>query len=794
LQAQNFSSITISTAPSGAMFTVDGTSYTHAANFVWPQGSKHVVAFIINSPAGSPALTQTSSDGGTQYAFNTWAANNGLLTPNTDPVQTVTADPSITSFTAQLTVSYLVSLNLFTSANSTDPTSPPVCGSPGLNPSSQTYPGIVFIGSACYWASFAQFIQAGNTVTLNAIPFPGFVFTGWNFNSGPSSAYLTSITITGPTTVAPIFAPGKRVHFLTNPLGMKVTVDHSTVPTRIFADVTTCPNNQFLSVAPQFGVPPMCQGDFDFADGSTHLVGGPSPQLDQTGHYWVFDSYSSNVSATGVYKAVDTLSPDTVTVNYVAGATASFSTNPPGLQLTVDGRTNWPSYNFVWGLGTTHQVSAPASGFDSTGRQYTFQNWSNGGAASQSVTIDQNAVNSGIRQVANFSEMSRIVIQSSPTGQTIQVDGTSCPTPCTVDRQSGVTVHVTAPTQVSMGVGARLDFASWSDGGASDHTFAVSQNLTTLTVSYNTSYQLSASSTPAGGVSFQFSPPSPDGFYPVNQPVTVIATANPGFKFLRWSGALSGTYPSGVVAMSIPQYVVAQLGTVPYIAPAGVMNAAGPTPTTSVGPGSIVSIYGQGLAAALAMGTTNPLSQSVGGTTVTINNNILGLMFVSPQQINAQIPSSLSDGQYTLDVHVTGQPDVTAPVTIARDSPGLFFNTVNSLQYALAFHADGTPVTAASPAAAGETISVLGTGFGPYANFVLDGFFPPAPAPAVNDSLSITLGGQTVAATWSGAAPGFVGIVTTSFQIPAGLPSGQPASLKVTVNGTDSNTVVVPIQ
>jgi uncharacterized protein (TIGR03437 family) len=796
LQAQTYSSITISTVPSGATFYVDGQAYISAANLVWPTGSKHIVSFQLDpATPGSTVETQTSTDGSRQYTFNGWTTNNGLLVPTTDPVQTVTADPSITSLTASLSVAYNVLLNLFTSANpTTDPVSPPTCGSPGFNPSSQTYPGIVFIGSTCYWATVSQFITAGTPVNLNAIPFPGFVFTGWEFNSGPVNAYLTSITINGPTTIAPVFAPGKRVHFLTNPLGMQVTVDHTTVPTRLSADVTTCADNEFVSVAPQFGVPPICVGDFDFANGSTHVIGAPSPQIDPSGHYWVFDSFSNGMAANSIYTATNVSSPDTVTADFDPGATATFTTNPSGLQINVDGRLNWPSYNFVWALGSTHQVSAPTSTFANSGRQYTFQNWSNGGGAAQTFTVDQTAVTNGIRAVANYSVLSRVVIQSSPAAQTIQVDGTSCQTPCTIDRQSGTTVHVTAPTQVPMGVGARLDFSSWSDGGASDHTFVVSQDYTTLTVTYTNSYQLSAASSPAGGVTFQFAPTSGDMFYSVNTPVSVTAVPNPGFKFLRWSGDLTGTYPSGVVTMAVPRNVIAQMNAVPYIPPAGVMNAVGSTPSTAVGPGSIISIYGQGLATELAVGGTNPLSQSIGGVTVTINNSILGLMFVSPQQINAQIPSGLADGVYTLDVHVSGQPDVTTTFNIARDSPGLFFNTVNSQQYALAFHADGSPVTAASPAAGGETISILGTGFGPYQGSMLDGFFPPNPAPALADSLSITVGGQNPAPTWSGAATGYVGIATTSFQVPSGLASGTNVSLKVTVNGVDSNTVVLPIQ
>ena len=192
----------------------------------------------------------------------------------------------------------------------------------------------------------------------------------------------------------------------------------------------------------------------------------------------------------------------------------------------------------------------------------------------------------------------------------------------------------------------------------------------------------------------------------------------------------------------------------------------GVTPSAAVAPGSIISIFGQSLASVVQVGPVNPLAQTIAGTTVTINNSILPLLFVSPEQINAQLPSSLSDGNYTLEVQNTGQPEISATLTVARDAPGLFFSTIGSTNYAMAFHADGSMVTTSSPAAAGETISLLGTGFGPYQKPVLDGFFPLNPPPAVADSVNLSVGG-TKPAPSSTAAPGFTGVVSTSFQVPS---------------------------
>ena len=793
LQGQTATSITISTSPSGPRFQVDGTTYTAPVTFEWPTGSTHYVVFVTNPPVGgATSVVQTSLDGSTQWALTGWEDNNGLVEPTAVPIQVITANPAVTSFTATVTVAYRVILNY--NVQYAVNFSPPTCGAPGAIPVGQTSPGVVYIGGQCYWTSVTTYVPAGNAETLNAYPYPGYAFTGWSINGATPTSFLTSITVNSPTQIIPIFVPAERVSFMTSPPGLQVLVDHTPAPTRTVNDAPACPNNETLPVVVQLGFPPLCYGDFDFVPGSTHFVSGVTPQRDDTGNWWVFSAWSNGLAQNGIYTVSNNPNvPASLTADFIQGAQVSFLTSPPGLKLTVDGDSNYSSYNFVWGIGTAHTVTAAASQTGSNGRVYSFQNWSNQSAASQTVTVSESMAGGGYRLTANYNELSRVVVQSVPSGLTLQVDGTNCVTPCNVDRQTGATFQVTAPTQFPMGSGARLDFGSWTDGGASNHTITVSQNFATVTASYNTLYMLSAASTPGNGSAFKFSPSSSDMFYTQGTQVSVSAVPNPGFKFGHWTGDLTGSYPSGTVTLNAPNSVMANMITVPYIAPAGIMNGVGQTPSAAVAPGSLIMIFGQSLASVVQIGPVNPMAQTIAGTSVTINNSILPLMFVSPQQINAQLPSNLPDGKYTLEVQNTGQPEISGTLTVARDAPGLFTNMVGSTAYAMAYHADGSMVTTSSPAVAGETISFLGTGFGPYQTPVFDGFFPPNPPPAVVDAVVLSVGGQKLTSK-STAAPGFAGVVNTQFEVPSSLGSGPSVPLEVTINGVDSNTVLLPIQ
>ena len=244
-------------------------------------------------------------------------------------------------------------------------------------------------------------------------------------------------------------------------------------------------------------------------------------------------------------------------------------------------------------------------------------------------------------------------------------------------------------------------------------------------------------------------------------------TAQPGYKFRRWDGDLSGTIPAGVVTMSAPRVVTALLDPVPYLAPAGVGNAAGTTPIPGVAPGGIVSIFGVNLAAVTLVAPDGMLPQTLGGLTVRVADRILPLFFVSSLQINAQLPDDLALGSQILTVSPAGAADVRASFTVVRNAPGLF------------------PVAVNGQAMAGELLTVYGTGFGPAAQARPEGFpIPPSPAYSIVDAVTVQVGQAAIAAEQAFAVPGRCGIDAVQFRLDGSITG--TVTLRVTINGADA--------
>ena len=795
-QDATISSIRIYTEPSGARFYVDGQPYSNPQVFLWPQGSKHIVQFPTSDSDGKSTGCQMSRDLTSQFCFSSWTDSTGKLSQGSSEMITVTADPSLTWLKASLTAKYRLALrflDLPSGVAQIDCTA-----APGNAPQDVLRTGVVVIGGICYGSSAD--IWAGGAITVNAFPFPGFVFRSWNYNGATTTSYATTINVDRPATLLAEFLPAKRVQFKTDPSGLKLLIDRTTTPTTqveqndyLSGNYAPCKQSLNLPPQPPVTIPALCFAEFDFLPGSKHILAAPTPQLDASGKYYVFDKFSNGLEQNGIYTTDSNTSVrDVITAQFVPGVQAAFLTVPSGLKLNIDGRENWPTYSFVWGIGSKHTVSAPATQVDSSGRKWTFQAWSNGGDPSQEVTA--NSPDVGMRMTAVYSGLGQLKITTNPSGIKIKVDATECLTPCTVDRDAGTEITIVAPQSVQVDDVNRLDFLGWSDNGASAHTVKVSADAKTLFANYNRAYRLITTSDPSGGADFSFDPASPDSFYPADSVVAVTATPRPGYRFRRWGGDLAGVYNIGRLTMDSPHVVLASLDRIPYIAPAGIKNAAGDTPDKTVGPGSIISIFGESLAPALEVGPRNPLAQTLADVVVTVNDRILPLLFVSPQQINAQVLSDLPDGDYTLRVRWTGHPDVTGSFTIARNSPGLFSQAADGdIRYSTAKHEDGSPITPDSPAKRGETITVYGTGFGPYSQKIIDGFTFPDPSDyLVVDPVEVNAGGVSIRPEWSGGAPGFAGMTATRFRVPDS--ASAAVDLAVRVNGKTSNSVVLPVQ
>jgi len=120
---------------------------------------------------------------------------------------------------------------------------------------------------------------------------------------------------------------------------------------------------------------------------------------------------------------------------------------------------------------------------------------------------------------------------------------------------------------------------------------------------------------------------------------------------------------------------------------------------------------------------------------------------------------------------------------------------LNNQIFAMAVHEDGSPITPDSPAKRGELITVYGTGFGPADHARPYGFPTPAsPDFLIVDAATVQVGDAVINAEKAFVVPGRQGIDAVQFRLGDTAATGVNANIKVTVNGVDSNTVLLAVQ
>jgi uncharacterized protein (TIGR03437 family) len=257
--------------------------------------------------------------------------------------------------------------------------------------------------------------------------------------------------------------------------------------------------------------------------------------------------------------------------------------------------------------------------------------------------------------------------------------------------------------------------------------------------------------------------------------------------------------PASGGGASIPAKFV--IGPAPAAANGGIVSSAASN-IPNAAPGSLVSIYGSNLAPGVVQAVGFPLPETLGGVTVTINGSAAPIYFVSPTQINVQIPYELSVRAYSLSLNLAGSNAAPATITIARTAPSLFsLNQTGSGQGAIRIAGTATVAARADsaypgsrPAHAGEIIEIYCTGLG--AVSPSPGTGNAAASGTLSSTLlspTVTIGGIAAAVMFSGLTPGAAGLYQVNVRIPDGVGAGdQPVVL--TIGGVPSNSVTVAIE
>jgi uncharacterized protein (TIGR03437 family) len=202
-----------------------------------------------------------------------------------------------------------------------------------------------------------------------------------------------------------------------------------------------------------------------------------------------------------------------------------------------------------------------------------------------------------------------------------------------------------------------------------------------------------------------------------------------------------------------------------------------------VSPGMLVSVFGSQLANSPTSAVGTPLPYALGSVSARVNGLDAPIKYVSPGQLNIQVPYEAGAGPAVLGVNNNGQI-AGFQFQIAPAAPGIFADANNNL------------VPNSTVSAGGTTVLYL-TGDGDVTPALLTGFTPSSATPLASLPksrlpLSVSVGGVPAFVQFYGISSGLVGVTQVNFTVPNSVQPGvQP--VVVTVGGVSSPPVSLTV-
>lgn len=292
---------------------------------------------------------------------------------------------------------------------------------------------------------------------------------------------------------------------------------------------------------------------------------------------------------------------------------------------------------------------------------------------------------------------------------------------------------------------------------------------------------------------------------------TILSTTDGGATWKKESSGTTENLNAVWAANATTIYVVGANGTIlkqGAAAPAALASVSAASYSgATLAPESIAVAFGANLSATTAIASTQPLPTELAGVSVKVRDSAgvernAPLFFVSPGQINYQVPEGSAPGAATVAVVNNGGTVIAqGNVALARLAPGLFAANANGqgvpAGVVLRIRANGTQVY--EPLAQFDAVQNRWVAVPIDLGLTTDQVFLVLYGTGLRNRNALTsvaakLGGADAEAIYAGAAPGFVGVDQLNLRVARTLIGRGDADMALTVEGLAANSLRVNIK
>jgi uncharacterized protein (TIGR03437 family) len=214
-----------------------------------------------------------------------------------------------------------------------------------------------------------------------------------------------------------------------------------------------------------------------------------------------------------------------------------------------------------------------------------------------------------------------------------------------------------------------------------------------------------------------------------------------------------------------------------------------------VATGGLITIFGDRFAAQGAQAGDTPLPTLLNDACVSVNGEVLPLLYVGPDQINAQLTYNVG-GNAAVQIHTAGGVSDVFVKNVQATAPAIFgVSGPNNTRFPAIFREDNTLATLANPIRTNESFVIYLTGLGAVVPFAVAG--NPASADILSETVAaptVTIGDAPAEVTYSGLTPGYAGLYQINARVAGFTPTGTQLPLSVTIGGASTTMNVRIVQ